>query len=34
MRLLRDALLLDPDPAPRTARVLWELGDRAETVAA
>jgi 2-phospho-L-lactate guanylyltransferase len=34
MRELRDALLLDPDPAPRTARVLWELGDRTEPVAA
>jgi 2-phospho-L-lactate/phosphoenolpyruvate guanylyltransferase len=31
--LLRDQLLLDPDPAPRTAKVLWELGDRAETAA-
>jgi 2-phospho-L-lactate/phosphoenolpyruvate guanylyltransferase len=27
--LLRDRLLLDPLPAPRTAEVLWELGDRA-----
>ncbi|HET8975681.1 MAG TPA: 2-phospho-L-lactate guanylyltransferase [Solirubrobacterales bacterium] len=26
MELLRDALLLDPAPAPRTAKVLWELG--------
>jgi len=34
MRDLRDALLLDPDPAPRTAQVLWELGDRTEPVAA
>lgn len=25
---LRDALLLDPSPAPRTAKVLWELGAR------
>jgi 2-phospho-L-lactate guanylyltransferase len=33
MRELREALLLDPEPAPRTARVLWELGDRAEPVA-
>jgi 2-phospho-L-lactate/phosphoenolpyruvate guanylyltransferase len=32
--LLRDKLLLDPDPAPRTAQVLWELGDRAQTAAA
>jgi 2-phospho-L-lactate/phosphoenolpyruvate guanylyltransferase len=32
--LLRDKLLLDPQPAPRTARVLWELGERAETAAA
>jgi 2-phospho-L-lactate guanylyltransferase len=32
--LLRDQLLLDPDPAPQTAKVLWELGDRAETAAA
>jgi len=34
MRELREALLLDPEPAPRTARVLWELGERAEPVAA
>ena len=34
MRDLRDALLLDPDPAPRTAEVLWELGDRLEPLAA
>jgi 2-phospho-L-lactate/phosphoenolpyruvate guanylyltransferase len=33
-KLLRDKLLLDPQPAPRTARVLWELGERAETAAA
>jgi 2-phospho-L-lactate guanylyltransferase len=26
MEQLRDALLLDPAPAPRTAKVLWELG--------
>ena len=26
--LLRDRLLLDPHPAPRTAQVLWELGER------
>ena len=32
--LLRDKLLLDPQPAPRTAQVLWELGDRAEQAAA
>jgi 2-phospho-L-lactate/phosphoenolpyruvate guanylyltransferase len=31
--LLRDQLLLDPEPAPRTAEVLWELGDRAQTAA-
>lgn len=30
---LRDALLLDPSPAPRTARVLWELGSALERVA-
>lgn len=34
MRDLRDALLLDPEPAPRTAQVLWELGERTEPVAA
>jgi 2-phospho-L-lactate/phosphoenolpyruvate guanylyltransferase len=33
-RLLRDKLLLDPQPAPRTAEVLWELGDRTQTAAA
>jgi 2-phospho-L-lactate guanylyltransferase len=32
MAELRDRLLLDPEPAPRTAKVLWELG--AETEAA
>ena len=32
--LLRDRLLLDPQPAPRTAKVLWQLGDRAQRVAA
>jgi 2-phospho-L-lactate guanylyltransferase len=32
--LLRDKLLLDPEPAPRTAQVLWELGDRTRTAAA
>jgi 2-phospho-L-lactate guanylyltransferase len=31
---LRDRLLLDPDPAPRTAKVLWELGPRSEPAAA
>ena len=32
--LLRDRLLLDPQPAPRTAQVLWELGERSERAAA
>jgi len=32
--LLRDRLLLDPHPAPRTAKVLWQLGDRAHQAAA
>ena len=32
--LLRDRLLLDPHPAPRTAKVLWQLGDRAQQAAA
>ena len=32
--LLRDSLLLDPHPAPRTAKVLWQLGDRAQQAAA
>ena len=32
--LLRDRLLLDPQPAPRTAKVLWQLGDRAQRAAA
>jgi len=32
--LLRDQLLLDPQPAPRTAKVLWQLGDRAQRAAA
>ena len=32
--LLRDRLLLDPQPAPRTAKVLWQLGDRAQKAAA
>lgn len=30
---LRDRLLLDPEPAPRTAAALWELGAQAETAA-
>jgi 2-phospho-L-lactate/phosphoenolpyruvate guanylyltransferase len=32
--LLRDQLLLDPQPAPRSAKVLWQLGDRAQQAAA
>jgi 2-phospho-L-lactate guanylyltransferase len=32
--LLRDRLLLDPQPAPHTAKVLWQLGDRAQAAAA
>ena len=28
--LLRDQLLLDPQPEPRTAKVLWQLGDRVQ----
>lgn len=32
--LLRDRLLLDPHPAPRTAKVLWELGERTQPAAA
>lgn len=32
--LLRDRLLLDPQPAPRTAKVLWQLGDRAQRAVA
>ena len=32
--LLRDRLLLDPQPAQRTAKVLWELGDRTQPTAA
>ena len=32
--MLRDRLLLDPQPAPRTAKVLWQLGDRAQQAAA
>jgi 2-phospho-L-lactate guanylyltransferase len=31
---LRDRLLLDPEPAPRTAAVLWELGAEAQTAVA
>jgi 2-phospho-L-lactate/phosphoenolpyruvate guanylyltransferase len=34
MRDLRDRLLLDPDPAPRTARILWELGAQPEPAVA
>jgi 2-phospho-L-lactate guanylyltransferase len=34
MEALRDALLLDPDPAPRTAKVLWELGAKPASFAA
>lgn len=34
LTLLRDRLLLDPRPAPRTAEVLWQLGDRAQPAAA
>lgn len=30
MRELRDRLLLDPEPAPRTATALWELGAGAD----
>jgi 2-phospho-L-lactate/phosphoenolpyruvate guanylyltransferase len=32
--LLRDRLLLDPQPAPRTAKILWELGERSQPAAA
>jgi 2-phospho-L-lactate/phosphoenolpyruvate guanylyltransferase len=32
--LLRDKLLLHPQPAPRTAHVLWELGERSQPTAA
>ena len=32
--LLRDRLLLDPQPAPKTAQVLWELGERTQPAAA
>jgi 2-phospho-L-lactate/phosphoenolpyruvate guanylyltransferase len=31
---LRDALLLDPEPAPRTAKLLWELGSGATVAVA
>jgi 2-phospho-L-lactate guanylyltransferase len=34
MRDLRDRLLLEPDPAPRTAKVLWELGTQPEPAVA
>jgi 2-phospho-L-lactate guanylyltransferase len=34
MRDLRDRLLLHPDPAPRTAKVLWELGAQPEPAVA
>jgi 2-phospho-L-lactate/phosphoenolpyruvate guanylyltransferase len=34
MFLLRDRLLLDPQPATRTAEVLWQLGERAQRAAA
>jgi 2-phospho-L-lactate/phosphoenolpyruvate guanylyltransferase len=34
MAELRDRLLLDPEPAPRTATFLWELGAGAETAVA
>jgi hypothetical protein len=34
MSLLRDRLLLDPQPAPRTAEVLWQLGDRSQQAVA
>jgi 2-phospho-L-lactate guanylyltransferase len=34
MAILRDALLLDPEPAPRTAKVLWELGRKQAAQAA
>jgi 2-phospho-L-lactate/phosphoenolpyruvate guanylyltransferase len=33
MALLRDKLLLDPQPAPKTAQVLWDLGDRTQAAA-
>jgi 2-phospho-L-lactate guanylyltransferase len=34
MQELRGRLLLDPDPAPRTAKVLWELGAQPEPAVA
>lgn len=34
MAELRDALLLDPEPAPRTAKLLWDLRPEAETAVA
>ena len=34
MAHLRDSLLLDPEPAPRTATTLWELGPGAKTAIA
>jgi 2-phospho-L-lactate guanylyltransferase len=34
MMELRDRLLLNPDPAPRTAKVLWELGAQTEPAVA
>jgi 2-phospho-L-lactate guanylyltransferase len=34
MQELRDRLLLHPDPAPRTAKVLWELGAQPEPAVA
>jgi 2-phospho-L-lactate/phosphoenolpyruvate guanylyltransferase len=34
MRELRDRLLIDPEPAPRTATLLWELGADAEPAVA
>ena len=34
MSQLRDALLLDPEPAPRTAKLLWDLRPEAETAVA
>jgi len=34
LQRLRDALLINPDPALRTAQVLWELGPEPETAEA
>ena len=34
MARLRERLLLDPEPAPRTATILWELGPGAKTAVA